>query len=89
MDKIDLIGSISTVIALIRLIMYYYDLYKSSDDKLPSLNYVILGMLTSSMFLYYSIYKGSKLTVISMAVFLILESFVLLRLLKKKIYKNK
>jgi lipid-A-disaccharide synthase-like uncharacterized protein len=89
MDKIDLLGSIATVIGLIRLLMYYYKIYKSSDDKLPDLNYVILGIITSSMLLYYTIHKGSKLSVISISTFLILESFVLLRLLKKKIYKSK
>lgn len=87
MDNIQLIGVLATVISLIRLLMYYYKLHKSDDKDLPTLNYVVLGMSTAILWLIHHYYRGSRLSVIYISIFLTLESYILLRVLKLKYSK--
>ena len=89
MDNIQLIGVLATIISLVRLLIYYYKLHRSDEKELPSLNYVLLGMSTAVLWLIHHYYRGSRLSVVYISIFLTLESYILLRVLKLKYNKTR
>tara|TARA_B100000401_G_scaffold361780_1_gene259481 strand:- start:1658 stop:1939 length:282 start_codon:yes stop_codon:yes gene_type:complete len=80
----DKIAFIAVMIGLMQLIILTKRITNTDDISYYSLDYVILGIISSTLWIIYQYRKGSNFSVLYSSAGLLLSLYILLRLLKDK-----
>tara|TARA_B100000287_G_scaffold23624_1_gene23111 strand:+ start:2258 stop:2539 length:282 start_codon:yes stop_codon:yes gene_type:complete len=80
----DKIAFIAVMIGLMQLIILTKRIKNTDDISYYSLDYVILGIISSTLWIIYQYRKGSNFSVLYSSAGLLLSLYILLRLLKDK-----
>ena len=84
MDTDDKIAFIAIVIGLAQMMMHFKRVYNSDDLSYYSIQYVVAGILASSLWIVYQYRKGANFSVLYSSSSLFLGLYILKRLLKEK-----
>jgi len=80
----DQIAFIAIIIGLVQLLILSKKIINTEDISYYSFEYIILGIISSTLWIIYQYRKGSNFSVLYSSAGLLLSLYILLRLLKDK-----
>lgn len=88
-NLVERLAVVATIVGLIKIAITFRNIYRKKDVGSYNVNSTSLGLMTSTIWLWYDISKGLKLGAATAGATICLDSFILHLLLQEKRKKDK